>query len=83
MENEIAVNNISDSNIVDDGERQTTSSGVLAYDYYDYREVIQQQNIIIDNQTKLYDLVNSSFTFVSFILIISFIYIYIRNLIRK
>lgn len=78
MENEIenSISSISNNYVVDEGQ-------VLAYDYYDYRELIQQQNVIISNQNKTYDLLNQGFTFISFLFIILYIYIYFKNMIRK
>lgn len=52
-------------------------------DWYDYRDIITRQDTIIENQNKIFDLANQGFTFISFVLIIFFIYILIKNMIRK
>lgn len=78
MENEVQNSNISDNNNITD-----LSEKALAYDYYDYREVIEKQNAIIENQNNTYNLLNYGFTFISFILIVFFIYSYFKNMIRK
>lgn len=66
-----------------------------AYDYYYYYSkqldtIIQNQNtlinnsnIIIENQTKTFNLINEGFTFLSFLCVIYFLYIFIKNMIRK
>lgn len=60
----------------------------MAYDdYYYYSRqldnIIDNQNIIIQNQNKSFDLVNQGFTFLSFLCVIYFLYIFIKNMIRK
>lgn len=63
-------------------------------DYYYYSKqldtIIQNQNtlinnsnIIIENQTKTFNLINEGFTFLSFLCVIYFLYIFIKNMIRK
>lgn len=60
----------------------------MAYDdYYYYSRqldnIINNQNTIIENQNKSFDLVNQGFTFLSFLCVIYFLYIFIKNMIRK
>lgn len=56
-------------------------------DYYYYSRqldnIINNQNIIIENQSKSFNLVNQGFTFLSFLCVIYFLYIFIKNMIRK
>lgn len=56
-------------------------------DYYYYSRqldnIINNQNTIIQNQSKSFDLVNQGFTFLSFLCVIYFLYIFIKNMIRK
>lgn len=63
-------------------------------DYYYYSRqldtIIQNQNTlinnsntVIENQIKISNLVNEGFTFLSFLCVIYFLYIFIKNMIRK
>lgn len=56
-------------------------------DYYYYSRqldnIINNQNTIIQNQNKSFDLVNQGFTFLSFLCVIYFLYIFVKNMIRK
>ena len=56
-------------------------------DYYYYSRqldnIINNQNTIIQNQSKSFDLVNQGFTFLSFLCVIYFLYIFIKNIIEK
>lgn len=59
---------------------------LAVYDY-DYRSYLQT---IINNQNNLFSqveysnkLINECFTFISFVLIVSFLYTFIKNIIRK
>lgn len=63
-------------------------------DYYYYSRqldtIIQNQNTlinnsntIIENQAKTFNLINEGFTFLSFLCVIYFLYIFIKNMIRK
>lgn len=80
MENDIFSNN----NVVNsDNTIDNSTSLVSTYDFYDYREVIEKQNTIIENQNKVFNLINEGFTFLSFIIIIYFLYLFIKNMIRK
>ena len=79
MNNE--VNELLENNIEED-------TSTLAYDdYYYYSKqldtIINNQNTIIQNQTKSFDLINQGFTFLSFLCVIYFLYIFIKNMIRK
>lgn len=80
--NDLENNTIFDSNNIVYPESSLTSVDALA-DWYDYREIITRQDTIIENQSKTFDLVNQGFTFISFILILFFIYYLIKNMIRK
>ena len=77
--NYLEINNISDSNNIVSMESSITST----YDWYDYSEVIERQDTIIENQNKIFDLTNQGFTFISFILVIFLLYSLIKNMIRK
>lgn len=59
----------------------------MSYDDYYYSRqldnIINNQNIIIENQSKSFNLVNQGFTFLSFLCVIYFLYIFIKNMIRK
>lgn len=77
--NDLEINNISDSNNIVSMESSITST----YDWYDYSEVIERQDTIIENQNKIFDLTNQGFTFISFILVIFLLYSLIKNMIRK
>lgn len=79
MENDI-ISNV-DANVVDDISDYSVST--TAYDWYDYEEVLNRLDIVIENQNKSYDLLNQGFTFLSFIIVIYFLYIFIKNMIRK
>lgn len=77
MNNE--VNELLENNIEED-------TSTLAYDdYYYYSKqldtIINNQNTIIQNQTKSFDLINQGFTFLSFLCVIYFLYIFIKNMI--
>lgn len=63
-------------------------TSTLAYNDYCYYSkqldtIINNQNTIIQNQTKSFDLINQGFTFLSFLCVIYFLYIFIKNMIRK
>lgn len=63
-------------------------TATMSYDdYYYYSRqldnIINNQNTIIQNQSKSFDLVNQVFTFLSFLCVIYFLYIFIKNMIRK
>ena len=77
--NDLEGNNISDFNnivIMD-------SSLASTYDWYDYREVIERQDTIIENQNNIFGLLNDGFTFICCTLIVLLLYNLIRNMIRK
>ena len=80
--NDLENNTIFDSNNIVYPESSLTSVDVLA-DWYDYREIITRQDTIIENQSKIYDLVNQGFCFLGFLVVIIFIYNLIKNMIRK
>ena len=77
--NDLENNIILDSNNIVTMESSLTST----YDWYDYIEVIERQDTIIENQSKIYDLVNQGFCFLGFLVVIIFIYNLIKNMIRK
>ena len=77
--NDLENNNIVNSNNIVNME----SVLVSAYDWYDYAEVIERQDIIIENQSKVYDLINNGFAFIAFLVVIILLYNLIRNMIRK
>lgn len=77
--NDLENNNIVNSNNIVNME----SSLVSAYDWYDYSEVIERQDTIIENQSKVYDLINNGFAFIAFLFVIILLYNLIRNMIRK
>ena len=57
-------------------------TSTMSYDYYYYYSrqldnIINNQNTIIQNQSKSFDLVNQGFTFLSFLCVIYFLYIFI------
>ena len=59
-------------------------TSTMSYDdYYYYSRqldnIINNQNTIIQNQSKSFDLVNQGFTFLSFLCVIYFLYIFIFN----
>ena len=63
-------------------------TSTMSYDdYYYYSRqldnIINNKNTIIQNQSKSFDLVNQGFTFLSFLCVIYFLYIFIKNMIRK
>lgn len=80
--NDLENNTIFDSNNIVYPESSLTSVDALA-DWYDYREIITRQDTIIENQSKIYDLVNQGFCFLGFLIVIIFIYNLIKNMIRK
>lgn len=80
--NDLENNTIFDSNNIVYPESSLTSVDALA-DWYDYREIITRQDTIIENQSKIYDLVNQGFCFLGFLVVIIFIYNLIKNMIRK
>ena len=80
--NDLENNTIFDSNNIVYPESSLTSVDALA-DWYDYREIITRQDTIIENQSKIYNLVNQGFCFLCFLVVIIFIYNLIKNMIRK
>lgn len=83
MNNDIISDNSSIDNIdIIDNTRELSVSA-SPYDYYSYYDVVSREDTIIENQNKVYDLVNQGFTFLSFIIIIYFLYMFIKNMIRK
>ena len=80
--NDLENNTIFDSNNIVYPESSLTSVDALA-DWYDYREIITRQDTIIENQSKIYDLVNQGFCFLGFLVVIIFIYNLIKYMIRK
>lgn len=77
---------MNDDNLID----LTSDSSVSAYDWYDYQEVIHREDTIINNQNtmittqnKTHELINDGLTFLSFMCVVVFLYIFIKNLIRK
>lgn len=83
MENEIENNNSYNNNIIVNGEGEMSSISALVYDDYYFQQIINKQDTIIGNQSNTYNLLNFGFTFISFILIIFFVYNYMKNMIRK
>lgn len=83
MDNEIENNNSYNNNIVVDSKGELSSISALAYDDYYFQQIINKQDTIIGNQSNTYNLLNFGFTFISFILIIFFVYNYTKNMIRK
>lgn len=75
--------NFSNNNIIDNTYIIDNATSLAAYDYYDYTEVVERLDNIIDNQNKSFNLINEGFTFISFLVIIYFLYIFIKNMIRK
>ncbi len=71
-----------DSNNTVYSESSLSSVDALA-DWYDYRDIITRQDTIIENQSKIYDLVNQGFCFIGFLVVIIFVYYFIKNMIRK
>ena len=80
--NDLEVINFIISNDIASSASSITSAEPLV-DWYDYKDIITRQDTIIENQSKTFDLVNQGFTFISFILILFFIYYLIKNMIRK
>ena len=80
--NDLENNTIFDSNNIVYLESSLNSVDTLA-DWYDYRDIITRQDIIIENQSKTYDLINQGFCFLGFLVVIIFIYNLIKNMIRK
>lgn len=81
---------MSEENIIDNSvissDLQSSSLEPLAYDY-DYRSycqtIINNQNKIIDNQEKSFNMINEFNTFMVFFLAIIFVYQLFKNFIRK
>ena len=80
--NDIATNLLLSSDDYADLQSSVSSADTYA-EWYDYRDIINRQDSIIENQNKTYDLVNQGFTFISFILVIFLVYTLIKNMIRK
>lgn len=80
--NDIATNFLLSSDDYADLQSSVSSADTYA-EWYDYRDIINRQDSIIENQNKTYDLVNQGFTFISFILVIFLVYTLIKNMIRK
>ena len=79
MQNDIISNNF----ISDSVDNAFFSTELMAFDDYYYSTVISKQNTIIDNQNKTIDLINEGFSFLSFVFVFYFLYIFIKNLIRR
>ena len=80
--NDIATNLLLSSDDYADLQSSVSSADTYA-EWYDYRDIINRQDSIIENQNKTYDLANQGFTFISFILVIFLVYTLIKNMIRK
>ena len=80
--NDIPTNLLLSSDDYADLQSSISSADTYA-EWYDYRDIINRQDSIIENQNKTYDLVNQGFTFISFILVIFLVYTLIKNMIRK
>lgn len=85
MGNDTDISNVSTRDINDtssDSDIVVDVSGLdlQAYYDYDYRSYLQT---IINNQEKQASLNNLGFTYLIFILTVAFMYLFIKNLIRK
>ena len=79
MEND----NFSNNNVINSDSASNYSTSLTSADWYDYSDVVSREDTIIENQNKTYDLINQGFTFLSFIIVIYFLYLFIKNMIRK
>lgn len=86
MENEEITEVISNSN----NGISLSSYGYDGYYAMQLDTIINNQNVLInnsnsfiENQNKTFNLLNEGFTFISFLFVVYFLYIFIKNMIRK